>query len=402
MNIAVVTPQTSQWEDEHRAAVILVKALRRIGQNAWLISSIYHEGRPALDPDVVEKSDRGYVEVKDDPSGVPTIRVLSVKSLFPPGAVSLRAFVKVLSAINEEYDLDAVVATSSFWNGPEETAKWVAIRKALYSAGEVKKRAVFIYVPFYPARISHLRAVESAPKTMWAAVTLPAVLSEADLVVVCCPQELSYLRHKVKNAVECRSWVDPDFAQVAEEVSVQMPTFLTSFEHVVSYIGPVEEEKNVKALVKLADKLSSLGDVAVAVVGEGSAAEKLAREARSRRNLVYISSPAFRELVAVMKRSTAGVDFSHYEPAGIRALEFLYLGTPVAASPGSKAWLLVTDGVDGVRLSRPDDVDGAARWIAELIKRPGFREEMGRRGRGKADVAVKLADMLVKRVEAFN
>ena len=294
------------------------------------------------------------------------------------------------------------MATSSFWNGPEETAKWVAIRKALYSAGEVKKRAVFIYVPFYPARISHLRAVESAPKTMWAAVTLPAVLSEADLVVVCCPQELSYLRHKVKNAVECRSWVDPDFAQVAEEVSVQMPTFLTSFEHVVSYIGPVEEEKNVKALVKLADKLSSLGDVAVAVVGEGSAAEKLAREARSRRNLVYISSPAFRELVAVMKRSTAGVDFSHYEPAGIRALEFLYRGTPAAASPGSKAWLLVTDGVYGVRLSRPDDVDGAARWIAELIKRPGFREEMGRRGRGKADVAVKLADMLVKRVEAFN
>ena len=57
------------------------------------------------------------------------------------------------------------MATSSFWNGPEETAKWVAIRKALYSAGEVKKRAVFIYVPFYPARISHLRAVESVGYT---------------------------------------------------------------------------------------------------------------------------------------------------------------------------------------------------------------------------------------------
>lgn len=401
MNIAVVSPQSSRWEDEHRAAVILVKAFRRIGHNAWLVTSVYHEDRPALNPEVVERSERGYVEVKDDPSGVPTIRVLSAKSLLPPWAVSLRAFVKVLSAIDEEYALDAVVVTSSFWNGPEEAAKWISIRKALYSAGEVKKRAVFIYVPFYPARISHLRPVESASKTMWATMTLPTVLSEADFVVLCCPQELAHLRHRINNSVECRSWVDPDLAQAAEEAS-QMPTPLGSFEHVVSYVGPLEEEKNVKALVKLSERLAGLREVAVAVVGEGSAADKLAREARGRRNLVYIPSATFRELAALMRRSVAAVDFSQYEPAGIRALEFLYLGTPVAASPGSKAWLFITDGVDGMRLGGPDDVDGAARWITELIKRPEVREEMGKRAKGKADVAVRLAELLVERIKAFS
>ncbi|MEZ0318576.1 MAG: glycosyltransferase [Pyrobaculum sp.] len=402
MNVAVVAPQSSHWEDEHRAAVVLVKALRRIGHNAWLVASVYHEGRPALDPDVVERSETGFVEARNDPSGVPTIRVLSTKSFFPPGAVSLRAFVKVLSAIDQVYPLDAVIVTSSFWNGPEEAAKWTSIRKALHSAGEVRKRAVFIYVPFYPMRISYFKPVESASRTMWAAVTLPTVLSEADAVVTCCQQELAHLGRRVVNAVECRDWVDPDLAQAAEEGAVKLPAQLESFEHVVSYVGPIAEEKNIRALVKLSDKLSSLKDVAVAVAGRGEAAEKFAREARGRRNLVYIPSPTLRELAALMSRSVAGVDFSHYEPAGIRALEYLYLGTPVAASPGSKAWLFVTDGVDGVRLSNPDDVDGAARWITQLVNRPEVRDEMGKKGRGKADVAVKLAELLAKRIEGLG
>ena len=77
MNVGVVAPQSSHWEDSHRVATELVKAFPRLGHSAWLVTSLFHEGAPALDPDLVEKSEAGFVEVEKDVSGFPTIRVLS-------------------------------------------------------------------------------------------------------------------------------------------------------------------------------------------------------------------------------------------------------------------------------------------------------------------------------------
>lgn len=164
MNIAVVAPQSSHWEDLHRAALVLVKALRRLGRKTWLVTSVYHEGRPVVDPQIVEKSENGYVEIEADVAGVPTIRVLSMKSLTPPGGVVLRSFGKILSTLQERYSLDVVVVIASFWNGPEEVARWVSIRRSLVELGEAPRRPFFVFIPAYFVRFTALRPIDAAAK----------------------------------------------------------------------------------------------------------------------------------------------------------------------------------------------------------------------------------------------
>jgi hypothetical protein len=143
MNVGVVAPQSSHWEDSNRAASILVKAFQRLGHKAWLITSVFHDGAPAVDPSLVERSERGFVELEDDVSGVPTLRVLSAKALLPGGGIVLRNFSRILNDVVDAYGLDVVVVLSSFWNGPEEVARLASVRRSLAATGEVSRRSFF-------------------------------------------------------------------------------------------------------------------------------------------------------------------------------------------------------------------------------------------------------------------
>jgi glycosyltransferase involved in cell wall biosynthesis len=397
MNFVVVAPQSSHWEDSHRAAAILVKALRRIGHEAWLVTSIYHDGEPAVDPEVVEKSEEGFVEVEKDVSGVPTIRVLSAKSMLPPGAVTLRSFSKILAAIDRRRGVDAVVVFSSFWNGPEEAAKWVTIKKMLAQSGEAGRPPALVYIPIYPTGVHGISPVEAVSRSIWSTLNLPHILRQAAAVVVSCREEVEairQLRAPADRIIEGKWWIDPDYPE-ALAAAGRLP-HLEGFELVVSYAGPLTDEKNVRALVKLAERMPQ---VAVAVVGRGEAAAWLRREAARRRNLVLMEDPS--AVVPVAKSSLLGVDLSIHEPMGIRALEYLYAGTPYAASPTSRAACHITDGVDGARLRNPEDLEGVARLVSTLAKKPELREEMGRHGRRKTEnlLAIRLAETLVARLK---
>ncbi|MCU7786789.1 glycosyltransferase [Pyrobaculum sp. 3827-6] len=397
MNFVVVAPQSSHWEDSHRAAAILVKALRRIGHEAWLVTSVYHDGEPAVDPEVVEKSEEGFVEVEKDVSGVPTIRVLSAKSMLSPGAVTLRSFSKILAAIDRRRGVDAVVVFSSFWNGPEEAAKWVTIKKMLAQSGEVGRPPALVYIPIYPTGVHGISPVEAVSRSIWSTLNLPHILRQAAAVVVSCREEVEairQLRAPADRIIEGKWWIDPDYPE-ALAAAGRLP-HLEGFELVVSYAGPLTDEKNVRALVKLAERMPQ---VAVAVVGRGEAAAWLRREAARRRNLVLMEDPS--AVVPVAKSSLLGVDLSIHEPMGIRALEYLYAGTPYAASPTSRAACHITDGVDGARLRNPEDLEGVARLVSTLAKKPELREEMGRHGRRKTEnlLAIRLAETLVARLK---
>ena len=127
-------------------------------------------------------------------------------------------------------------------------------------------------------------------------MALPEVLRTADGVVVCCRAEAEELR-RAKRIVESAAWVDPD---VAEAVATARPLDVEGFDHVVAYVGPLEEERNVKALVKLADRLA--GVAAVAVAGAGSWEERLRREAARRRNLLVLGPLSLGELAGLMKK----------------------------------------------------------------------------------------------------
>jgi len=401
MNVGVVAPQSSHWEDSHRAAAILVKAFQRLGHRAWLITSIYHDDEPALDPDLVEKSEKGFVEVEKDASGVPAIRVLSSKPLLPGGGIVLRNFSRVLGEIGDVYGLDVVVVLSSFWNGPEEAAKWATVRKSLIAAGEPVRRAFFVYVPIYYTKFHVSRPVEYASRVMWATLNFPHILREADLVVVCCSQEAAELRRlglPPEKVMESNCWVDPDLAEILN-TTPDKP--LDGFDHVVSYVGPLGEGRNVQVLIRAADKLQAVGKVGVVVAGAGEAAGRIKREGK--RNVVLLERYGPETIASIIKSSVAGVDLSAYEPMGIRALEYMYAGVPFAAAPGSRAVWYITDGVDGVHLSNAEDVEELVRWVTTLIKRPEVREEMGKRAQKKAEglVADKLADAVLRRLQGL-
>jgi D-inositol-3-phosphate glycosyltransferase len=399
MNVGVVAPQSSHWEDSHRAAAVLVKAFRRLGHSAWLITSLFHEGAPALDPDLVEKSETGFVEVEKDVSGVPTIRVLSTKPLLPTGAVAFRNFSRILGEIVDSYGLDAVVVLSSFWNGPEEAAKWAAVRRTLAAAGEAVRRIPLVYIPIYFPKFHATRPVDYASKVMWSTLNLPFILRQADLLVVCCPQEAAELR-QFKTTPEkiliSSNWIDPDVAEALDSTPAAPPS---DFEYVISYIGPLRGDRNVHLFVKIADKLKT---AAVVVAGAGEAADELRQEAKVRRNLVVIGSHEPQVLASVIKSSVAGVDFSSYEPMGVRALEYMYAGVPFAASPNSRAAWYVTNGVDGIHLSRPEAVDEFLTWVKMLVERPEVRDEMGRKAKKKAAglTADKLAAAIIEKISS--
>lgn len=401
MNIAVVAPQSSHWEDLHRAALVLVKALRRLGRKTWLVTSVYHEGRPVVDPQIVEKSENGYVEIEADVAGVPTIRVLSMKSLTPPGGVVLRSFGKILSTLQERYSLDVVVVIASFWNGPEEVARWVSIRRSLVELGEAPRRPFFVFIPAYFVRFTALRPIDAAAKLMWSMLNMPYILRQADLVLVCCQAEAEELKQygiSPGKVVESKSWVDPDFIDVED---VKRPKAAEDFDLYVSYVGPLDEERNVQALIKVAERLSRLGNVALVAAGGGDALEKVKKEAKRRKNLVVVESPDLKTVASVIKHSFVGVDFSRYEPMGIRALDYLYMGVPYATSPASRGAWYISNGVDGIQLSNPDDVEGFVNWVSTLMKRPELRDEMATRARRRAEglTALRLAELLLKAVE---
>ncbi|MEM1925167.1 MAG: glycosyltransferase [Pyrobaculum sp.] len=387
MNILVVAEQSSQWEDLHRAASALVKAFLRLGHKSWLVTGVYHDGAPAVDVGIVEKSESGYVEVGGgDPSGVPTIRVLSLKSLVPPGGVVFRNFSRVLNDLADRYDVDVVITVGSFWNGPEEAARWASVRRSLLEAGEALRRVSLVYVPFYMARGALSMPVGTVSRAMWTSLSLPTVLRHVDIVVVCCDSEAQEMRRFKPRGllIESRCWLD---VEMAEAIDRARP----AAEGAVVYVGPLEEEKNVRGLARLGEALSKHG-VRVVAVGRG-AGVKL-------KGVEIVEAGGAGEVASYIKGALAGVDLSYYEPAGLRALEFLYAGVPVAVSPGSRAYWYISNGVDGVHLENPDDVRGAARWVVELLKRPELREEMGRRARSKAGglSILNLAQLLVNKV----
>lgn len=391
MNVAVVAPQTSDWEDSHRAGAILARAFLKLGHRAWLVAGVYHNDRQLEVAEAVERSELGYIELREDPSGVPAVRVLSIKPLFQP-AVSFRGFAKILSKLEETYGLDLVVVLSSFWNGPEEVAKLASIKRTLAAAGEAVRKTAYVYIPFYMGR-ARGRPIEAATRAMWTSLNMPAIVRNVDLVVATCREEveeLRQLRTPQEKILENKNWLDPELAEAIERAP---PRQFGEFKAVVSYIGPMEEEKNVKGLARLAEKLESRG-VALAVAGAGEAAERL----RQKPNVIYVERPG--EVPALIKSSLAGVDLSHHEAAGIRTLEFLYGGVPVATSPSSRASCYISNGVDGIYLRNADDIHGVVSWVDMLMARGEVRREMGKKAQEKARglSAASLAEAIIKRL----
>jgi len=91
------------------------------------------------------------------------------------------------------------------------------------------------------------------------------------------------------------------------------------------------------------------------------------------------------------------------EALGLTQIEFMYGGVPVISSGTYGQKWLITNNVDGVVVKGPDDIEGAAKAIEELVKDPGKRELMSVNARNKAKnlLMSKLMTELLNRVKSI-
>lgn len=112
--------------------------------------------------------------------------------------------------------------------------------------------------------------------------------------------------------------------------------------------------------------------------------ERLVGEARLRDEVVFTGYIADDELAAAFARSDVVVQPSRAEGFGLTTIEAWHFRKPVAVSTGAGVSELVNPGVNGLTFA-PDDADGLARAVGEILADPDLSARMGARGRETAE-----------------
>jgi len=87
--------QTSTSKGQELVAQRMVRDFVSIGQKAYLITSVYHDGAEVISPETLTEG-KGYVKVEDPELGIPVIRVASYVIKWPRRRISFKDFVHVL------------------------------------------------------------------------------------------------------------------------------------------------------------------------------------------------------------------------------------------------------------------------------------------------------------------
>jgi hypothetical protein len=98
----------------------------------------------------------------------------------------------------------------------------------------------------------------------------------------------------------------------------------------------------------------------------------------------YLGEIDDKEKTLLMKSSRVNILLSQLEALGLAQLEFMYFGVPVVTSAvGGQSWL-VHNGKEGVHAAGPDDVEGAAKAIVNLIDNPELWSRLSLNARERA------------------
>ncbi|MEL9989942.1 MAG: glycosyltransferase [Thermoproteus sp.] len=389
MNVLVVAPQTSSYRGPELTAARMAKWALRMGHKALLVASAFHDWDPVVSERDLARSLSGYISFERDPkAGVPSARALSFKSTIPVRRVTMRDFFSVLRALDEELGVDLLVVHSTFWNGPEEAARWAKWKLELASIGERVRPTVFAYMPHYRPLEPGLGPVERTLRLAWNATALPQVLKSADLVLCASPLEcddLTSMGADRNKAVHYRGLLDDDFASLVDSARPDLirERLRVREDYIVSYVGPLEPRKNVTAVLQTARRLEGRG-VAFVVAGGGEEAERLRREASRLSNVYFAGLLSEEEKASLIKASLANIILSRAEGLGVAQIEFMYGGVPVITSASYGQRWLVRDGVDGMHVRGPDDIEGAAKAVEALKRDAALRESLGRNARERA------------------
>ncbi len=399
--------QTSLTKGQELVAQRMVREFRRLGHDAFLITSIYHDSEPAVNPDEVKKRG-GYIHAFDRALGIPVIRVNSDNTTWPPRRISFVDFVSVLTNIVDDLKLNVLITHSTLWNGPEEVVKFVLWRRRMAAGGAPRSPLVFCHMShFQEPNDERYAIVERSYREAWNNAVLRQVLKEADVVLVTTPYEANFM--KGLGAKDEKLFLfpggidDEEIASLGDTAAFREKYKLPESAKLVSFLGSVEERKNPMGLLDVANSISEREDICFVIAGraEGPYGESVREAASKVRNVSVLGPISDEEKAALIRSSLANITMTRAESLGISQLEFMSAGVPVITSGvGGQSWI-VNDGSNGIVLEGPDDVAGAAEAITRLADHPKLRTKLGKEASRIASAysLTRLVDRLSKRLQ---
>lgn len=389
--IGVIMYQTSKSKGQELVAQRMVREFIKRGHEAYLITSIYHDGKEVVSDQSVRKIG-GYLSTEDKELGIPIIRVDSYIARWPPRRIVFRDFISTLSNIVERFQLDVLITHSTLWNGPEEVVKFIEWRRYIRSIGGYEDPLVFCHMSHFqeptPKRYS---LMERSFRLAWNRLTLPQIFSTANLILVVTPFEKEA---KVKLGAEeekCFLFpggVDDEMLRYANVDTKSLLDRLKAEENVkiVTYLGSLEERKNPLAVLKAAKMLVDRRDVHFVIAGRGDSAyaKRIIETANSLPNVTYLGEVNEQEKVQLIKASHLNILLSQLEALGLTQLEFMYFGVPVITSAvGGQEWLIRNE-VEGIHVEGPEDIEGAATAINRLVDNKALWNRLSTNAKKKA------------------
>ena len=383
MNFGVIMYQTSASKGQELVAQRMTKELASRGGKAVLITSRFHDFEPVIFARELKRKG-GYVSYYDDELGVTVYRVESRKVDWPPRRIEFTNFVSALDRIAEELDLDVLITHSTLWNGPDLAALFVSWKKRIV-AHEGGRRPLFCHMSHYqPPTSWHYSKKERGWRQTWNDYVLGRIIREADMLLVATP---AAERHMVElGARRDQCLLFPGGIEVPSRHSEdELAEFrrrhgLLNHERLVTFLGTVEERKNVKAVLRVARSFTRQKGTVFVIAGrpEGKYAESVLRAAKKAPNVVVLGEISDEEKSALIRTSYVNLIMSRLEALGLTQLEFMSAGVPVVTSGvGGQSWI-VRNGQTGVVLDGPDDIRGAASAIAKLLRDRAYWETLSR------------------------
>lgn len=389
--IGIIMYQTSASKGQELVAQRMVRYFRSLGHEAYLIASVYHDGKETISEDSI--GDEGYVLTNDRELEIPIIRVGSYTSQWPPRRVLFKDSIHTLEKIVNKFNLNVLITHSTLWNGPEEVAKFVEWRRNIKELGGFQDPLIFCHMSHFQEPSPHSYSlVERSFRMAWNRLSLRTILRVANLILVVTPYEEE---EKIKMGASREKCVlfpggvdDNAFFGSAtsnpEELSRRLG--IPAEAKIVTYLGTFEERKNPKAVLDVAQRLKDRKQVHFVLAGRGDSdyAREVEQKAAELPNVTLLNEIGEKEKWQLIKISYLNILLSRMEALGLAQLEFMFRGAPIITSGvGGQAWI-VRNRREGILVGGPDDVEGAANAVVELVDNTSEWNELSARAKDRA------------------
>lgn len=383
--------QTSASKGQELVAQRMVRYFRILGHEAYLIASVYHDGKETISEDSI--GDEGYVLTNDRELEIPIIRVGSYTSQWPPRRVLFKDSIHTLEKIVNKFNLNVLITHSTLWNGPEEVAKFVEWRRNIKELGGFQDPLIFCHMSHFQEPSPHSYSlVERSFRMAWNRLSLRTILRVANLILVVTPYEEE---EKIKMGASREKCVlfpggvdDNAFFGSATSNPEQLSRRLgiPAEAKIVTYLGTFEERKNPKAVLDVAQRLKDRKQIHFVLAGRGDSdyARQVEQKAAQLPNVTLLNEIDEKEKWQLIKISYLNILLSRMEALGLAQLEFMFRGAPIITSGvGGQAWI-VRNKREGIQVRGPDDVEGAANAVVELVDNTSEWNELSARAKDRA------------------